>query len=100
MIQKLNPNNLLGNLDICLNALLLAAEKGEWETISDLSRQLLPALEAVSNAPDTVSYVRAEQIRYTLTLLQAAIGKCAERKEQIEPLVKALIPAKETPDTA
>lgn len=39
-------------------------------------------------------------IRQILTLLDAAIKLCADRKEQIAPLVKALTPAKDTPDSA
>jgi hypothetical protein len=89
----------LADLEKILNLLQFALERGDWDKISDFSGQLLPALEAVSTpdylAQNTSQY--SEKIRHTLTLLQAAIVLCSERKEQISPLINALTPAKATP---
>ena len=78
----------------------MAAEQGEWDKISDFSGHLLPALEAVRSLDPSAQNTpqQADQIRKTLTLLQAAIAQCAERKEQIAPLINALIPIKDTLD--
>jgi ABC-type transporter Mla subunit MlaD len=83
-------------LNQSLQALLLAAEQGDWNKISTRSDHLLPELEAVRAPNPSAQKVsqHAEQIRQTLTLLNTAIEQCSERKAQIEPLVKALIPTK------
>lgn len=97
MTKSLKPSVQLSDLEAILRSLLMAFEQGEWDKISDFSEQLLPALEAARMADSLTTNApqHPEQIKHTLSLLQSAIEKCTERKEQITPLINALIPAKD-----
>jgi len=80
--------------------LLDLAEQGDWDGLSDLAHDLLPALEAArspANSPASKA-VEGKQIEQLLPMLQTAIEHCSTRREQILPLINALIPAINTSD--
>ena len=87
----------LSDLTEGLRQLMMMAQQGEWEQITDYCNHLLPLLIAVdqmAHQPIKDSSFSRQNVEETMALLQAAIEKCTERKGQIEPLVRALIPSK------
>jgi hypothetical protein len=85
-------------LTASLRTLLLAAEQGEWDRITDLSGQLLLELE-FAGKPDFLSNmpsVDRKEIDKILLLLISAIEQCTTRMDQIAPLLNALKVTQET----
>jgi hypothetical protein len=96
LTKRHEADNQLTKLEGCLQTLLLIAERGDWDNIGDFSDHLLLALEAVSKPNFLMEAGISDKRRIELTIvqLQVAIDCCVTRKEQIAPLVNALVPAK------
>lgn len=92
-IQILNKQlNQTEQLAANLRTLLLAAEQGEWDRITDISDQILLELE-LAEQPDFLSKmpsVDRKEIDEILLLLKSAVEQFSTRMEQIAPLLNAL----------
>lgn len=99
--ESLSETDQLAILYENLQSLLLAAEQGEWDRISDLSEQFLPALDAAKKTDflSNIASINRREIQNLLTMLQSAIEQCSIRKNQIAPLIKAFVIAKDATET-
>lgn len=77
-----------------LNSLLSMIRNGQWDAIAAGADELASAISGVSVADPArngaLSNEQTAKIGRLLTLLQTAIASCAERQEQIGPLLEAL----------
>lgn len=77
-----------------LNTLLSMIRGGQWDAITTASDSLASAIAGVSVADpaykNALSNEQAARIDKVLALLQTAISSCAERQQQIGPLLEAL----------
>lgn len=83
-----------------LQTLLLEISQGDWDRACENSEHFLNILEAAQK-PDflfTINSGDLNKIRMILTMLESATKQCVVRKEEITPLLKALIVAKDTSD--
>ncbi len=80
-----------------LQTLLLEINQGDWDQVCENSAHFLNIFEAAQK-PDFLSSLNSgdkNKIRLILTMLESAIKQCSVRKEEIAPLLKALIIAKD-----
>lgn len=87
--------NTHASLDDLLQKLIDSAERGEWDSLDQITSRLIPALDAI-NQTRPAKPADGAAIRQLLLKLQTAIDRCAERKGQIGPLLDAL--SHKTPD--
>jgi hypothetical protein len=75
------------------------AEKGEWEKVDGLHRELLLAMEAIwSSEPHYLTKAgNTEQVERALQLLHSAVSLCSERKDQIASLINAFTKSIDAP---
>ncbi len=84
-----------------LKTLLLAINQGDWDQVCENSEYFLNTFE-IAQKPDFLSTINSgdlNKIRQILTMLDSAVEQCSVRKEEIAPLLKALITAKDTSET-
>ena len=84
-----------------LQSLLSAIKQGDWDHVCKNPEHFLNAVETAQK-PDFLSTINSgdlNKIRQILTMLESAIEQCSVRKEQIAPLLKALITTKDASGT-
>ncbi len=81
-----------------LKSFLKAASQGDWDQVCENPADFLRVVECAQNQDLLRSINTADRakVQEILAHLDSAIKQCAKRKEQIAPLVNALIPAKDT----
>ena len=96
-----NKAEYLAELLESLKTLLLAINQGDWDQVCENSEYFLNTFE-IAQKPDFLSTINSgdlNKIRQILTMLDSAVEQCSVRKEEIAPLLKALITAKDTSET-
>ena len=95
--DRINKAEHLAELRDSLKSLLSAINQGDWDRVCENPEHFLKAVEAAQN-PDFLSTTNSgdkNKIQEILTMLESAIEQCSVRKEQIAPLLKALITTKD-----
>jgi hypothetical protein len=85
-----------------LKTFLKITNQGDWDQVCENPADFLRVLECTQN-PDllrSINMADRAKVQEILALIESSTKQCAERKEQIAPLVKALIPTKDTSDSA
>ena len=99
--ESTNKAEYLAELLESLKTLLLAINQGDWDRLCENPEHFLDTFEAAQKSDflSTINSHDLNKVQQILIMLESAIEQCSVRKEQIAPLLKALIIAKDTSET-